>query len=55
MPCLRTLITFALGIYAGLYTNQNYEVPKVQSPKELYGRAKAYMDLKKKSIEEKPQ
>jgi hypothetical protein len=34
-----------------MYTNQNYEVPKVQSPKELYERAKAYIALKKKTNE----
>ncbi len=48
MPCLRTLITFSLGIYAGMYTTQNYEVPKVGSPKELYARVKDYINSKKK-------
>lgn len=49
MPLLRTLITFSLGVYAGIYTNQNYEVPKVQSPQGLYERMKEYIQLKKKS------
>ncbi|CAF2736251.1 unnamed protein product [Rotaria sp. Silwood2] len=53
MPFLRTFITFSLGVYAGMYTNQNYEVPKVESPKDLYERAKTYVTLKKKSHEEK--
>ncbi len=48
MPCLRTLITFSLGIYAGIYTTQNYEVPKVGSPKELYAHVKDYINSKKK-------
>jgi hypothetical protein len=51
MPLIRTLITFSLGIYAGMYTTQRYEVPKVQSPRELYERAKEYMILKKKPSE----
>jgi hypothetical protein len=49
MPFLRTLITFSLGVYAGMYTNQHYEVPKVESPCSLYERAKQYITLKKKS------
>ncbi len=51
MPLIRTLITFALGIYTGIYTTQNYEVPKVESPPELYERAKAYIALMKKPEE----
>jgi hypothetical protein len=51
MPFLRTLVTFSLGIYAGMYTTQNYEVPKVESPKEYYQRVKAYITLKKKPSE----
>ncbi|UJR26933.1 hypothetical protein I4U23_008241 [Adineta vaga] len=43
MTFFRTLITFSLGVYAGVYTSQNYEVPKVQSPKELYERLAAYL------------
>jgi hypothetical protein len=51
MPLLRTFITFSLGVYAGIYTTQNYEVPKIESPKGLYQRAKEYIALKKKSSE----
>jgi hypothetical protein len=51
MPLLRTLITFSLGVYAGMYTNQNYEIPKIQSPKEFYERTKEYISLKKKPNE----
>jgi hypothetical protein len=46
------LITFSLGIYAGIYTTQNYEVPKIGSPRNLYERAKEYIASKKKSSEE---
>jgi hypothetical protein len=48
MTFLRTLITFSLGAYAGMYTSQNYEVPKVESPKELYERVVAYVSTHKK-------
>ncbi len=51
MPCFRTLITFSLGIYAGIYTSQTYEVPKVGSPKELYAQMKEYINSKKKPDE----
>ncbi|UJR22197.1 hypothetical protein I4U23_025261 [Adineta vaga] len=51
MTFLRTLITFSLGIYAGIYTTQNYETPKVQSPVELYERAKECLKLQNKTNE----
>ena len=43
MSFFRTLITFSVGVYTGLYASQNYEVPKVDSPKQLYERAVAYL------------
>ena len=48
MTFVRTLITFSLGIYAGMYTSQNYQVPKVESPKELYERLSTYLSTYKK-------
>jgi len=48
MTFFRTLITFSLGVYAGMYTTQNYEVPKVESPKELYERLLGYLSAYKK-------
>ncbi len=51
MPCLRKLIIFSLGIYAGIYATQHYEVPKVESPKQLYEQAKVYISSKKKPDE----
>ncbi|CAM4922044.1 unnamed protein product [Rotaria socialis] len=36
MSFLRMLFTFSLGVYTGIYTKQNYDVPKIDSPKELY-------------------
>ena len=49
---LGVLITFSLGVYAGIYTTQNYEIPKVKSPTELYERLKTYAELKKKKSDE---
>ena len=50
MTLLRSLVTFSLGVYTGMYTSQNYEVPKVESPKQLYDRLMAYIsDYKKKN------
>jgi len=51
MLFLRTLITFSLGIYTGIYTSQNYEIPKVGTPRSLYERAKEYVASHKKSSE----
>ena len=48
MTILRTLMTFSIGIYTGLYTSQNYEVPKVESPKQLYERVVTYVTSYKK-------
>lgn len=48
MSFFRTLLTFSLGVYAGMYTTQNYEVPKVDSPKELYERLVEYLSTYKK-------
>ncbi len=48
MTFFRTLITFSLGIYTGIYASQNYEVPKMESPKELYERLAAYLSSHKK-------
>ncbi len=48
MTFFRTLITFSLGVYTGIYASQNYEVPKMESPKELYERLAAYLSSHKK-------
>lgn len=48
MGFFRTLISFSLGAYSGLYVSQNYEVPKVDSPKDLYERLMAYLSSHKK-------
>ena len=48
MTFIRTMLTFSVGVYTGLYASQNYEVPKVESPKQLYERLVSYISTYKK-------
>jgi len=38
------LITFSVGVYSGIYLAQNYNVPKVDEPKELVNKAKKFFN-----------
>lgn len=40
---LRGLFIFATGVYTGMYTAQNYDVPQVDKPQELLGRFKTWL------------
>lgn len=40
--------TFALGVYAGVYLSQNYEVPKVDDPQSIIKKIKEYADSHRK-------
>jgi len=51
MAFFRTLLTFSAGVYAGIYASQNYEVPKVGSPKELFQQLSDYLSKYKKTGE----
>lgn len=44
----RFLFGFLTGSYFGIYLAQNYEVPKVDEPRELWDKIKNYMDQHKK-------
>ena len=48
MGLLKTLITFGVGFYGGAYAAQNYSLPKMDEPNELYRKAKEYLDQYKK-------
>ena len=37
-----------IGIYAGIYIDQNYDVPKVYEPKEIWNRLEEFMNQHKK-------
>lgn len=41
---LKTILSFSLGMYTGTYMAQNYhDMPKVESPAELFERAKKFI------------
>lgn len=35
MGLIKTVVTFGIGVYIGIYASQNYEVPKVGNPREV--------------------
>ena len=40
---IRSMIMLAFGIYAGIWLAQNHDVPQVETPKDLYDRAKDWL------------
>ncbi|CAH1730860.1 unnamed protein product [Aphis gossypii] len=44
MGMLSSLVSFGLGVYAGLYAAQNYEVAKVDEPGVIIDKMKKYLD-----------
>lgn len=46
---LKFLITFGTGVYVGVYLSQNYEIPRVDEPAELWERIKKFVDEHKKN------
>lgn len=40
--------SFGLGVYAGIYLSQNYDVPKVDEPAKVLDKVKEYLDDHKK-------
>lgn len=45
---LRRLITFLVGVYSGICVCQNYELPRMNNPKELVEKVKEYVNQKTK-------
>ncbi|XP_077281720.1 short transmembrane mitochondrial protein 1-like [Temnothorax americanus] len=45
---LRFLISLSIGVYAGIYIAQNYEVPRVDEPSKLYQRVIQFLEENKK-------
>lgn len=41
---LSSLVSFGLGLYAGLYAAQNYKVTKVDEPGVIIDKMKKYLD-----------
>lgn len=42
------ILTLAAGFYAGIYFDQNYELPKVPSPQEIQAKLESYLASKRK-------
>ncbi|XP_034183028.1 uncharacterized protein LOC117605612 [Osmia lignaria lignaria] len=45
---LYCMLTFSVGVYAGIYISQNYEVPRVDEPAKIIERIKKFADEYKK-------
>lgn len=46
---LKFIVSFGAGVYAGLYAAQNYQVPRVDEPQELWRKMKDFADQYRKS------
>jgi hypothetical protein len=44
---LKFLITLGTGVYVGVYLSQNFEIPRVDEPAELWERIKKFADENK--------
>lgn len=42
------IVSFSLGTYFGIYLSQNYNVPKVDDPQELYNKIANFLEKHKK-------
>lgn len=40
---VKFVLTFGAGVYAGVYLSQNYNVPKVDEPQELFRKTVEYV------------
>jgi len=45
---IKLLLTFGVGVYAGIYIDQNYKIPKVNEPAELLKKFNEYLEQHKK-------
>ncbi|XP_025989644.1 uncharacterized protein LOC105204856 [Solenopsis invicta] len=45
---IRFLVSLSIGVYAGIYIAQNYEVPRVDEPAKLYQRVLDFLEENKK-------
>jgi hypothetical protein len=48
MGIASNIIWLAAGVYAGVYFDQNYELPKVPSVQELGNKIQGYLESKQK-------
>jgi hypothetical protein len=48
MGLLKSIFIFGIGVYGGIYACQNYEIPKIDDPKNLLKKLQDYLDKYKK-------
>lgn len=41
---LKFLLTFAAGVYSGVYLAQNYNIPNVDEPRELWRKVSQFIE-----------
>lgn len=46
---IKFIVSFGAGVYAGVYISQNYQVPRVDEPQELWRKVKDFADQYRKS------
>ncbi|CAM1298141.1 Uncharacterised protein g2033 [Pycnogonum litorale] len=44
----KVLVSFAVGVYTGIYLQQNYKIPNVDEPSELWKKLKEFADTYRK-------
>jgi len=42
------VLMLAIGVYSGIYIDQNYKVPRIDEPKELWRKVKDFASQHKK-------
>lgn len=45
-------LTLGVGVYAGMYIAQNYDVPKVDEPEKIVEKVQRLFDTAKKEVED---
>uniref|UniRef100_A0AC35TXM2 YtxH domain-containing protein n=1 Tax=Rhabditophanes sp. KR3021 TaxID=114890 RepID=A0AC35TXM2_9BILA len=48
MSLIGKLIAFTIGVYGGVYLDQNYEVPRMPDPSQLPAKLEEYVKRYKK-------
>lgn len=54
MGLLKTFLSFAVGVYAGIYFDQNYQVARVDEPKEIWKKMRDFVEQYKKDSPPEP-
>lgn len=54
MALIRMFLSLAVGVYAGIYIDQNYQVPRVDEPKEIWKKFRDFVEQYKKDSADPP-